>query len=66
MEVLILIIEAVLVYLLVLSAHALRHRFGLAHFYALVGGVTAIMSWVTDAGVKVEVAGVTFMVGSTV
>ncbi len=66
MDVLILIIEAVVVYLLVLAAHALRHRFGLAHFYALVGGVTAIMSWVTDAGVKVEVAGITFMVGSTV
>ena len=66
MDVLILILEAVAVYILVLSAHALRHRFGLAHFYALVGGVTAIMSWVTDAGVKVEVAGITFMVGSTV
>ncbi|MFZ5587898.1 MAG: diguanylate cyclase [Thermodesulfobacteriota bacterium] len=66
MEVLLLICEAVAVYLLVLLAHSLRHRFGLAHFYALIGGVTAIMSWITDAGVKVQVAGITFMVGSTV
>ncbi|MFH1057819.1 MAG: diguanylate cyclase [Pseudomonadota bacterium] len=66
MEVLILICEAVAVYLLVLLAHSLRHQFGLAHFYALIGGVTAIMSWVTDAGIAVQVAGITFMVGSTV
>jgi hypothetical protein len=65
-EVLILIIEAMVVYFLVLLAHCLRHRFGPAHFYALIGGITAIMSWVTDAGVSVEVAGVTFIIGSTV
>jgi len=65
-ELLILIVEAMAVYFLVLWAHSLRHRAGLAHFYALIGGLTAVMSWVTDAGVKVEVAGITFMVGSTV
>ncbi|NLF38303.1 hypothetical protein GX586_02590 [bacterium] len=65
-ELMILIVEAMSVYFLVLWAHSLRSRFGLAHFYALIGGLTAIMSWVTDAGVKVEVAGITFMVGSTV
>ena len=54
------------IYFLVLWTHSLRHRFGLAHFYALIGGLTAIMSWITDAGVKVEVMGITFMVGSTV
>jgi hypothetical protein len=54
------------IYFLVLWTHSLRHRFGLAHFYALIGGFTAIMSWITDAGVKVEVMGITFMVGSTV
>lgn len=54
------------IYFLVLWSHSLRHRFGLAHFYALIGGITAIMSWITDAGVKVEVMGVTFMIGSTV
>lgn len=65
-ELVILILEAMSVYFLVLWAHSLRRRFGLAHFYALIGGITAVMSWVTDAGVKVDVAGITFMVGSTV
>jgi len=65
-EVIILIIEAMVVYFLVLWAHSLRHRFGPVHFYALMGGLTAIMSWVTDAGVKIQVAGITFVVGSTV
>jgi uncharacterized PurR-regulated membrane protein YhhQ (DUF165 family) len=65
-KVVILILEAVVMYFLVLGAHSLRHRYGLAHFYALIGGITAIMSWVTDAGVQVQVAGITFMVGSTV
>ncbi len=65
-DLLILILEAMVVYFLVLGSHSLRHRFGLAHFYALIGGITAVMSWVTDAGVKVEVMGITFMVGSTV
>lgn len=62
----ILIVEALTVYLLVLSAHSLRHRFGPVPFYALMGGVTAIMSWVTDAGLRVSVGAVTFNVGSTV
>jgi hypothetical protein len=63
---LILIGEALLVYFLVLWAHSLRHRFGPVHFYALIGGLTAIMSWVTDAGMTVEALGLTFYVGSTV
>lgn len=53
-------------YLLVLGAHSLRHRFGPVHFYALIGGVTAIMSWVTDAGLTVTFGNITFVVGSTV
>ncbi|MFH1982193.1 MAG: hypothetical protein ABIL58_10120 [Pseudomonadota bacterium] len=65
-EVIILIAEAMIVYFLVLWAHSLRHRFGPVHFYALMGGITAIMSWVTDAGLAVHVAGITFVVGSTV
>lgn len=65
-EIIILIIEAMVVYFLVLWAHSLRHRYGPVHFYALIGGITAIMSWVTDAGVKIELAGITFVVGSTV
>lgn len=62
----ILIAEAISVYLLVLWAHSLRNRLGLAHFYALIGSLTAVMVWVTDAGVKVEFLGVSLMVGSTV
>jgi uncharacterized PurR-regulated membrane protein YhhQ (DUF165 family) len=62
----VLIVEAIAVYFLVLWAHSLRHRFGSVHFYALLGALTTIMSWVTDAGVAVEYAGITFVVGSTV
>ncbi|MFP3854244.1 MAG: diguanylate cyclase domain-containing protein [Anaerolineales bacterium] len=64
--ILVLVFEAMAFYLLVLGAHSLRDRFGLAHFYALLGGITAIMSWVTDAGAQVQFAGITFMIGSTV
>lgn len=63
---LVLMLEAVAIYFLVLAAHAARKRFGLAPFYALIGGLTAVMSWVTDASVSVEAFGLTFMVGSTV
>ncbi len=65
-DVVILILEAMVVYFLVLWSHSLRHRFGPVHFYALIGGITAIMSWVTDAGVSIRFAGITFVVGSTV
>ncbi len=58
--------EAIIMYFLVLGVHSLRDRWGRAPFYALLGGITAIMSWVTDAGLAVEVAGITFVVGSTV
>lgn len=65
-ELAILILGAVTVYLLVLWTHSIRHRVGLGPFYALMGGITALMSLITDAGVQVNVAGTTFMVGSTV
>jgi len=65
-DVIILVAEAMGVYFLVLWAHSLRHRFGPAHFYAVIGGITAVMSWVTDAGATVQFGGVTFVVGSTV
>lgn len=65
-EVLILVFEAVIVYFLVLWAHSLRHQFGPVHFYALIGGLTAVMSWVTDAGMSVMAFGMTFYIGSTV
>ena len=65
-EVILLMLEAMVMFFLVLGAHSLRHRFGPVHFYALIGGVTAIMSWVTDAGLVVNWGDVTFVVGSTV
>ncbi len=65
-EVATLILGAVTMYLLVLWAHSMRHRVGLAPFYALMGAITAVMSLITDAGVQIHVAGTTFMVGSTV
>ncbi len=65
-DLLILISEAMVVYALVLLAHSMRHRLGLAHFYALIGGITAVMSWVTDAGVQVQVGEISFRLGSTV
>ncbi len=66
-DVVILVLEALTVYILVLWAHSLRHRFGPVHFYALIGGLTAVMSWVTDAGMTVTTeGGITLYVGSTV
>lgn len=65
-NILILVLEAMVVYSAVLWAHSLRHRFGPVHFYALMGGITAVMSWVTDAGMHVSAGAITFNVGSTI
>lgn len=65
-ELLILIGEAIAVYFLVLFSHSMRNRLGLAHFYALIGSLTAVMVWTTDAGVRVNLPGLSLMVGSTV
>ena len=65
-EALILLGETAAVYLLVLGVHSLRHRTGLSLFYTLLGGLTAIMSWVTDAGLSIPIGRVTFVVGSAV
>lgn len=65
-ELLILVSEAIAVYFLVLFCHSLRGRLGLAHFYAVIGSLTAVMVWTTDAGVKVDLLGMQLMVGSTV
>ncbi len=65
-QIFVLMAEAMIMYFLVLASHSLRLRFGPVHFYALIGGITAIMSWVTDAGLAVELGGITFVVGSTV
>ncbi len=65
-QIFVLMAEAMTMYFLVLASHSLRLRFGPVHFYALIGGITAIMSWVTDAGLAVQLGGITFVVGSTV
>ena len=49
---LILVCEADAAYFIVLFAHSLRARLGLAHFYAVIGSLTAVMVWTTDAGVS--------------
>ncbi len=65
-DALVLVAELVTVSLLVFGSHALRVRVGLSLFYALLGALAALMSWVTDAGMTVQFAGITFVVGSTV
>ncbi|WP_411825718.1 hypothetical protein [Luteolibacter sp. AS25] len=65
-ELLILISEAIAVYFLVLFSHSMRTRIGLAPYYALIGSLTAVMVWTTDAGVSVQFAGMSLWVGSTV
>ncbi len=61
-----LLVGTMLIYLLVLTSHGLRHRFGLALFYGIMGGLTSIMAWSTDAGLAMDVNGVRFLVGSAV
>ncbi len=61
-----LVFESVVAYFFVLWVHSRRQYDGLGPFYALLGGITVIMSWVTDSGIRIEAAGITFMVGSTV
>lgn len=65
-KVALLVLEALFFYLLALGCHAMRRRFSMAFFYAMLGALTAVMSWVTDAGIRMEVGGISFMLGSTV
>lgn len=65
-QLLMLIAEAMIIFLLVLWAHSSRSRTGLAQFYALLGGLAALMSWLTAAGLSIDIAGTTFLVGTTV
>ena len=51
-DLLILLLEAMVAYFLVLWSHSMRHRFGLAHFYALIGGITAVMTRATGSKSK--------------
>jgi hypothetical protein len=65
-EIAILFGELVVAAGMVFWIHSLRHRFGLGLFYAFLGALTALMSWVTDAGLSIRIGGITFVVGSTV
>lgn len=65
-ELLILAVKFAIILALVLFTHSIRSRYSLFFFYGLLGGLTAIMSWVTDAGAAVHFQGITFMIGSTV
>lgn len=51
---------------LLFAVHALRYRVGPIPFFVLIGGLTAMTSWITDAGAIVQVGGMTFLVGSAV
>ncbi len=62
----ILVLEAVTVYLIVLCVHSLRYRVGLSPLYLIMGVIAAVNSWITNIDVYVETTGTTFMVGSIV
>ncbi len=62
----VLIVEIILFYTLVLGLHALRRRITFTPFLALLGGMTALMYWVTAQGLTVEIGGISFFVSSTV
>lgn len=64
-EALVLVVEAMAVYFLIFCTHSLRRRFGAVHFYALLGGITA-MSCLTRTGVAVQVAGISIITGSAI
>lgn len=63
---LILLVQFLGVHGLVFGVHHLRNRFGLIPFFVLIGGLTSLTTWSTDAGVAVHVGGHTFLVGSAV
>lgn len=65
-QLVLLIVEAMVVYAAVLLAHSARRRLGIGFFYGLIGCVTAVMSWVTDAGMRIEYGVLSFNVGSTI
>jgi len=65
-QLLLLIAETLVIYGLILWAHAVRHKVGLTHFYVLIGALAALTFWLNDAGVAVDVDGMTFTIGSTV
>ncbi len=57
--------EALTVLFLIFFIHSLRRKYGLLPYYGLIGGLTVLMSWITDAGLSIQFHGITFMIGST-
>ncbi len=57
--------QAIVLYVLLYVTHALRRRITIAPLYVLLGALTWIMWWVTDAGVRIELLGQFILVGST-
>lgn len=63
---LIFFVQSALIYLIIFGVHALRNKITRAPFYILLGAMTWIMWWITDAGLRVEIMGLSLLVGSTV
>jgi len=59
-------VEALVVYALVFAAHALRRRYTLVPFYATLGLLAAALRWTADAGIQYTVGPLTFQLGSVV
>ena len=63
---LILVLEAIVVYFIVFAVHAARRRYTLVPYYVILGVLTSALRWTADAGIFYRVAGLTFHLGSVV
>lgn len=61
-----LVIEALVVYTLVFTLHALRRRYTLVPYYATLGVLAASLRWMGDAGIQYSFGTMTFQLGSVV
>lgn len=61
-----LLVEALVVYGLVFAVHALRDRFTLLPYYGLLAVLAATLRWTTDAGIEYQVGHLTLLLGSAV
>lgn len=61
-----LLVEALAVYGLVFTVHAIRDRFTLLPYYGLLGVLAATLRWTTDAGIVYELGPLTLILGSVV
>ena len=63
---LLLCVEALLVYATVFTLHTLRRRYTLIPYYAVLGGLAAALRWTADAGIAYSLGPFTFQLGSVV